>query len=54
MPHPELLGQDGDGSVPGEDRPQLAAGAGRLHLRQGKQTHRQVSGLRMGAWRQNR
>ena len=43
MPHPELLRQDGDGAVPGEDRPQLAAGAGRLHLRQGKQTHKRAS-----------
>lgn len=34
---PELLGQDGDGPVPRQDRPQLPAGAGRLRLRQGKQ-----------------
>lgn len=37
MSHPELLRQNGDGSVPRQDRPQLAAGAGRLHIRQGKQ-----------------
>lgn len=37
MSHPELFGQNGDRSVPRQDRPQLAAGAGRLHICQGKQ-----------------
>ena len=36
LSHPELLRQDGDGSVPRQNRPQFAFGAGRLHICQGK------------------
>lgn len=36
LSHPELFGQNGDGSVPRQNRPQLTAGAGRLHICQGK------------------
>lgn len=39
LSHPELFGQNGDRSVPRQNRPQLAAGAGRLHICQGKHHH---------------
>lgn len=36
LSHPELFGQNGDGPVPRQNRPQLAVRAGRLHICQGK------------------
>lgn len=35
LSHPELFGQNGDSSVPRQNRPQLTPGAGRVHICQG-------------------